>query len=443
MGVIMAKKTLHERLYERKIHKPNSFLYGTIYHLGKLIFVKKYGMTWKIEDDPRKEKEPVVVIANHASRNDFLFAAIPLYPLKFNFMAAYNEFFRINLAHLFRVMQLIPKRQFYQDSYTALETIRLVKNLKCNLVFYPEGLSSIGGANQPCAPGTGKLLKTLKAPVYTVVTSGAYLLQPKYKFRLKERYSKTETHIKKLFSKEDLEKLTPEEIQEKVDQTLYNDDYEWAKNNHIVYKDNKEGMAIDLEALLYKCPKCGHEFEMETHDNVIRCKHCGNEAYIENDYTIHPKTSEDIIPTTQKTWFDWIRIKEREAIDNDPDYKFEVETTLGILPKYHYLKLGKTAIDVGKGKLTLSKKDGFSYVGTLNGEPYEIHMSNKDLYTFVMCYNADIIHFFYKGELRQFTFDKKGMAAKVLLIQNELHRAEGGHWQMLKNFDYDPKKCFE
>ena len=439
----MAKKDLITKLYERKIHKPNAFLYSLIYHLGVLVYKKKYGMHWNIIDDPRKEKGPVVIIANHASRNDYLFTAIPLYPLKFNFLAAYNEFFRNNLATLFRVMQLIPKRQFYSDSYAAFEIIRLVKQLKCNVVFYPEGLSSISGANQPSALGTGKLLKFLKCPIYSVTTSGAYLIQPKYKFGLKERYAKTETVIRKVFDPEDLKNLSIDEIEAKVDEILYNDDYEWAKNNHVVYKKNGEGIALGLETLLYKCPRCNHEFETEAFDNVIRCKHCGNEAYINDDYTLHPKDETCRIPSTQKTWFDYIRIKEREAILKDPNFEFSVETTLGVIPKNRYLKLGETAITVGKGKLTLSRKNGFSYVGTMDNKPYEIHISNHDLYTFVMCYDATIIHFFYKGELRQFTFATKGMAAKVLLIQNELHRIENGEWQMLKNFKYDENECFD
>ncbi len=439
----MKKLDLHEKLYSRRIHKPNSFLYWVFYSLCKLVYKKKYGMRWTIQDDPRKENGPVIVIANHASRNDFLFAAMPLYPMKFNFLAAYNEFFRINLAFLFRVMQLIPKRQFYADSYSTFEIIRLVKQLKANVVFYPEGLSSIHGANQPSALGTGKLLKFLKVPVYSVVTSGAYLIQPKYKFWKKERYAYTETIIKKVFDPEDLKKLSIEEIEEKVDETIYNDDYEWAKNNHVIYKENGEGIAEDLETLLYKCPKCGEEFKMETKGNIIRCSHCGNEAYINNDYTIHPKDDTCKIPTTQKKRFDYQRIKIREEIENNPDFEFSVECELGIMPKDHFLSSRKTAEIVGKGTLTLSHKDGFSYKGTMNNKPYEIHISNHDLYTFVMCYNANIIHFFYGGELRQFTFKTKGMPSKIMLIQNELHRIDGGPWKMLKGFKYDENECFK
>ncbi len=439
----MSKKNLHEELYSRKLHKPNSFLYGAIRGLGILIYKRKYGLNFEYIDDPRNEEGPIVVIANHASRNDYLFSGIPCYPVKFNFLAAYNEFFRGNLALLFKVMQLIPKRQFYSDSYAAFETVRLVKNQKRSLCFYPEGLSSIHGANQPCAPGTGKLLKLLNVPVYSCVTSGAYLIQPKYKFWKKERYAKTETKIQKVFVPEELKKLSPEEIEKKVDEILYNDDYEWAKKNHIVYKDNKEGIAEDLEALLYKCPKCSHEFEMETKGNRIYCKHCGNEAYIENDYTIHPKDDNCRIPATQTKRFNYIRIKEREEIDKNPDFTFEVETTLGVIPKNRHMRPGETAVTVGTGKLILSRKNGFSYIGTMNNEPYEIHISNHDLYTFIMCYNADIIHFFYKGELRQFTFNRKGMATKVLILQNELHRQCGGEWQMPSYFKYDENECFK
>lgn len=439
----MAKKTLQDKVYGRKIHKPNKFLYWLIYTLGKLVYKKKYGMRFNFVDDPRKEEGPVIVIANHASRNDYLFVGIPLYPMRFNFVAGYNEFFRINLSLLFRTMQLIPKRQYYEDSYTVMEILRAIRQNKNSVCFYPEGLSSISGANQPSVPGTGKLLKLLKVPVYSVVTKGSYLIMPKYKFGHKERYAHTETTIKRAFSVEDLKNMSVEEIESKVDDILYQDDYEWAKDNHITYKDNKEGIAEGLEGLLFRCPRCGHDFEIVTKGNTIKCKHCGNEAYINNDYTIHPKSKEDKIPTTQKKWFDLERIELRKEIDSNPDYVFEVETTLGVFPKNKLLKFGKTALIAGKGKLILSKKDGFSYIGTMNGKPYEMHVPNLNMYTFVMCYGPKIIHFFYQGELRQFTFDQYGMAAKVLLIQNEIHRSVGGKWQMLKNFKYDESECFK
>ena len=421
--MLQAKKTLQDKVYGRKIHKPNKFLYWLIYTLGKLVYKKKYGMRFNFVDDPRKEEGPVIVIANHASRNDYLFVGIPLYPIRFNFVAGYNEFF--------------------EDSYTVMEILRAIRQNKNSVCFYPEGLSSISGANQPSVPGTGKLLKLLKVPVYSVVTKGSYLIMPKYKFGYKERYAHTETTIKKAFSVEDLKNMSAEEIESKVDEILYQDDYEWAKDNHITYKDNKEGIAEGLEGLLFRCPKCGHDFEIETKGNTIKCKHCGNEAYINNDYTIHPKSKEDKIPTTQKKWFDLERIELRKEIDSNPDYVFEVETTLGVFPKNKLLKFGKTALIAGKGKLILSKKDGFSYIGTMNGKPYKMHVPNLNMYTFVMCYGPKIIHFFYQGELRQFTFAQYGMAAKVLLIQNEIHRSVGGKWQMLKNFKYDESECFK
>ena len=429
----MAKQTLHDKLYSRKLHLPNRFLYGAIYHLGKLVF-KKYNMTFNYIDDPRKEKGNIVMVANHANRNDFLFTAIPSYPKLFNYVAAYNEFFRTNLKDLFRIMQLVPKRQFFNDSYTVFEILSLVKKYNANICFYPEGLSGISGANQPITPGSGKLLKFLKLPVYACITQGAYLIYPKYvKFGAKERYAKTITTVSKIFTPEDLEKLSVSEIDQKLNEILFNDDYAWALKNNIHYKDNGYPIAKDLESLLYKCPKCGAEFKNVGEGNVIKCQACGNGASISDTYALTKLNKDDKIPITQTKWRNYQRIQIKKAIENDPNFTFEVETTISGLPKYRYVKPKENAIKEGEGKLVLSLKDGFKYIGTRNGENVILSVPNKELYTFCMSYDGDIIHFFYQGVLTQFTFKTKGMAAKILLTQQELHRASGGEWKALKD----------
>ena len=444
---IKNKLTLDEKLYKRKIHLPNKFLYGLIYHLGKIVF-KKYNMDFNIIDDPNKlENGPIVVVANHASRNDFLFAAIPLYPRRLNFVAAYNEFMRSNLAWLFRTMQIIPKRQFYNDSYTVFEIASIAKKFKGNIVFYPEGLATLFGASSPITPGTSKLLKFLKLPVYSVITNGAFLIQPKHKFGKKERYAKTETTIKRLFSVEDLKNLSIEEMDDKLNEALYIDDFKWAKDNHIVYKDNKDPIAEGFETYLYKCPKCSKEFTLEAKGNHLYCSSCGNGATINNDYSLTKDNDECKIPSSLTKWYDYMRIKVHEELLANPDYKLEVKASVAGIPDYRYVKPFEYAVKYGEGTLTLSLKDGFSFVGkNINtNEDIVIKMNNKELYNFIMSYGTDRIHFFYKGKLTEFTFpdSPKAMPAKIMLTQEEISRICNGEYPNYKFFKYDENECFK
>lgn len=58
-----------ERLERRKEHKPNPILYTILY--GVVLILKKIvraKFTFKVH--PGKDKEPFVLVSNHASRND-------------------------------------------------------------------------------------------------------------------------------------------------------------------------------------------------------------------------------------------------------------------------------------------------------------------------------------------------------------------------------------
>lgn len=349
------KLTKHDKLYKRKLHKPNKFFYTTLYFLSKIVY-RKYNMKFNIIDNPKLEKENFIILGNHANRNDFLFTAIPLYPKIINFVSGYNEFFRSNLAPVFKLLQIVPKRQFCNDPYTVFEIISLVKKQNANLAFYPEGLATIFGDSMPCAIGTGKLIKFLNKPVYTALTYGAFLLEPKHKFMKKDRYAKTETTIKKLFSKEDLANLSPNEIEDKINEALRFDDYKWAKENKVFYKDNKDPIAEGFETILYKCPKCNKEFTIKAKDNKLYCENCHNEAIILNDYEIKKNTVDSKIPKSITDWVKYIRVKIKEEVSSDPNYKLEVKATLSLLPLYRYFKKKEFAVKYCEGILTLSKK---------------------------------------------------------------------------------------
>ena len=101
-------------------------------------------------------------------------------------------------------MNVIPKKNFTADIYTIKEVSRIIKK-KGNIILYPEGMSSISGANQPVAVGTGKFIKHFKLPVYYSLIKGGYLTSPKYD--LNERLGRVEVEYDILLTPEEIEKL--------------------------------------------------------------------------------------------------------------------------------------------------------------------------------------------------------------------------------------------
>ena len=415
------KKTLDQKLHSRKLKKPG-ILYIILGYVWKLLFYKKYNINVTYKTDIKKVKGPIILLSNHASRLDYMFTALPLLPKKFNFIAGYNEFFRSHLAGIFKIMNVIPKKNFTADIYTIKEVTRIIKK-KGNIILYPEGMSSISGANQPVAVGTGKFIKHFKLPVYYSLIKGGYLTSPKYD--LKERLGRVEVEYDILLTPEEIEKLSATEIEDLINKTLYHDDYAWNKEQKNEYKVGNS-VAHNLHHLLYWCPRCGKEFTMKGEFNKIYCTSCNNGATITNTYEMIPFDDTCIIPATQTEWFNKERALAKEEI-KDPNFKLTEKVKLGVLPLYKNLKNQATSEIVGEGLITLNH-DGLTYNGTYNNEVVEMHIGIKELPTYGMCTDLTRFYTFYKGKFIEF-YPEGETVEKWFLTTESLHRLHNGKWR--------------
>ena len=119
----MEKMTVAKSIRSRKIARPNA-IYSILGNVWKLFMAPKYNVHYTFRADPRQEKGPFFFISNHASRLDYIFAGVPLLPQKMNFVAGYNEFHRSHLSLVFRLLRVIPKKNFTPDLYTMKEISR-------------------------------------------------------------------------------------------------------------------------------------------------------------------------------------------------------------------------------------------------------------------------------------------------------------------------------
>ncbi len=419
------KPTVAQKIHSRKIKTPPAFIYRVLGGIWKMLFTKKYGVEVEFKTDFRKEKGSYILVSNHASRADYIFTGVPLLPNTYNYVAGYNEFHRSHLSLVFKFLNVIPKKNFTPDIYTIKEVSRVLKS-GGRVVIFPEGMSSISGANQPVALGTGKFIKHFNLPVYYAVIKGGYLTCPKY--NLKDRYGKVKVVFDKMFTPEELNELSPEQIEDRMNELLYHDDYKWNKQEKIAYK-NDGNIAEDLHDLLYWCPKCGKEFTMVGEGNTIRCTACGNGATLDDTYAMTPFNDTCVIPETQTQWFNMERERIKKAVE-DENFELCEEVELGCLPDYQMLKDLKTSEIVGKGKIRLNRQ-GFTYEGTRNGEKFSFHLTPAELPTYGMCTDVSRFYTFYKGEFMEF-YPKTRCVEKWFMATEEIHRVTGGKWQDFK-----------
>lgn len=426
----MAELTVAQKIRKRKITPPN-FIYPVLGLVWKLFIAGQYNVHYKFDCDIKRNKGSYFLIGNHASRLDYIFTGVPLLPARLNYVAGYNEFHRSHLAGVFELLHVIPKKNFTPDIHT-INSIHSVLDKGGKIAIFPEGMSSISGANQPIVAGSGKLFKHFKVPVYYSIIKGGYLTSPKY--NLKDRCGRVEVEFRQMFTVEELERLTAEEIEDRINAALYHDDYAWNKVQKNRYKIGENG-AEHLEDLLFWCPKCKKQHVMKTEGNRIFCTACGNGATLTDTYELVPFDDSCVIPETQTAWFNMEREVIKQEI-NDESFELSEEVELGMLPDYELLKNQKTSEIVGKGRLTLNR-EGLTSKGTRNGEPFEFHIDPKNLPTYGMCTDLSRFYTFHKGEFVEF-YPSNPVVEKFFLATEEIHRLVGGSWQ---DFKFDKNAC--
>jgi len=424
------QKTLQKKLTERKFKRPSRFINFIYYVIGSMLDKTRYHCEYTIKDNINDCKGPCFLIWNHLSRIDHIFLMKATYPRRLSILAGYNEFFRGHLQFVFKLMHIIPKKNFTYD-LTGLRGIHSIINQGGTVTFSPEGMSSIYGVNQPIVPGTGRFLKSYHIPVYFCKLRGSYLTSTK--ICLDEREGKCTAELSLLFTPEQLDAMTGEEIDAKINEAFRSNDYEWGLENNIHWK-NKGGMCKQLNTVCYKCPKCGSELQMrvDPEGNSIKCAVCGNGARVDDMYRFVPFNDTCILPNDPSEWVQNERADIIKEIRENGKYIFSDFVKVGELPKYEYVKNKDTSVICGDGMLVFDH-EGIHFKGKKHGEDWSFDLSYANIFSLVVV--TDTTHFalYVNSEFYEF-YPQQNSTGKMLLITEEMHRLHVNTW---KNFPWN------
>lgn len=358
---------------------PNKFLLWLFSNV--ILLISKLKFKLKINKNGIEEfKTPCIILFNHGSAIDFTNVWAPLYPQVGNMVTAYYYFCNYHLGRLLNHFGCFPKF-LYQPDISAIKNMHKVIMNNGILLMAPEGRLSPHGQMESYIPSTIKFLKKEKCDVYIVETHGAYFTKPKWSKTF--RKGRIDAKYHHLFTREDLEQLSLDEIYTKLYSALYYDEYKWMAENNVSYKGRK--FAEGLEQILYICPVCGKEFTYKSYGNTIECEHCHTTVKLNKNYYLeceHPD-----IPKTISDWYNYQKEIERKRI-LEGNYILTSNVSL----KFPDPKgLGFTV--VGNGVATLSN-EGIRYQGTINGEDKDIlfKLENIPALPFGVGENFEIYH---------------------------------------------------
>ena len=232
----------------------------------------------KIVKHNKLPKPPYILISTHASMLDFYMALCITFPHKPYWISTVEEF--IPRFFIFRRIGVLAKRKFTNDPKAALKYLEVLKKNKI-LIIYPEARYSFDGENERIDKSIGRFAKKANVPVVMIKGHGNYLYCPQWSDRKNRKLHPIQSDVYTIVERNELEYLSAEEIQERIEDNYDMSEENWMKENNILIK--YENRAVGLERILYKCPHCGAEFEMSSESHFLKCNHCGvTYDYLEN-----------------------------------------------------------------------------------------------------------------------------------------------------------------
>lgn len=322
----------------------------------------------KTEKEVKKLKKPFLVLATHQSFMDFPMIIKGLRPNNTTWVMSVEEFRRGNW--LMGGIGGIPKRKFSHGIVTVKHILYALKKLKYPCTLYPEARFEFAGINERLDGALGKMCKLADVPVVMCMANGNFINSPQWS---KHPYRKIrqEAHVYVLLTREQIREMSAEQIQEKIEKAFVKDEYKWQVENniHIKCKDRADG----LYRILYKCPHCGKEFEMQSQGIHLWCNACGAKWEMDTLSRLHGLNTDkgfSHIPD----WYRWEREEVRKEV-REGRYHFEDDVRV---EDYYSTKVG--FIDVGRAHV-VHDQNGFTFTGTVDGKPFSLNKPVSSMYS--------------------------------------------------------------
>lgn len=288
-------------------------------------------------------KPPYMILSNHMSFIDFELVSVGTGMSRVNNVVNIDGYY--NRPWLMEWIGAICTRKFTTDLH-LVKSIKKVLERGDILCMYPEARYSPSGFTSYLPPSLGYMAKRNKVPIVAVVHRGNYLHAPFWNYR-KKRKVPLYTTMTQILTREDIEALTPDEINARIREALTYDEYKYQRENGILITEpyRAEGM----HKILYKCPACRAE-AMASEGAEVYCTECGKRYTLGEDGILSANDGETEFRYVPD-WYEWERAEVRLEIERG-EYHYEDEVDVYSMPGcWKFEPLGKARVvhDIEKG----------------------------------------------------------------------------------------------
>lgn len=335
------------------IKRPNPFVWLPLGGILKISSLLQGGhITEKV-----KIKKPCIILSNHTSFRDYVFAVAALYPHRITFMAASKMFYEPERRPFLKLARAIPKASFESDPRAVIDSLNILKQGGI-LSIFPEGQISYHGTSLTPPFSTAKFLKKAGVSVYILQFQNNFLMAPPWSNHVFK--GKVFTRLFSLFTADEIAKLDEDTIYKRMNDKLYFNTGDFNR----IHKHKYKIQPIDnLDSLIFLCPKCnGHTLKVS--GSSLVCSSCGHTL----EYDEYGMLGNQSI----YQHFERQRQHIEKEIDDNPNYTLTSEVTL-------IQQRGKILEKTAEGILTLNK-DAYTFIGKdLENNPINYRFSTKSV----------------------------------------------------------------
>lgn len=399
------------RLKHKKPRKPSRFL-ATIVRLVSASTFKQTKFSYTTERmELVGKKEPCLILMNHSSFTDMKLAFGIFYPRRMGIVTSVDAMTGF-LGKLMRFLGCTPTHKYVPDFSLIKDIKYMLKENKTSVLMYPEAGYSFDGTTTTLPRGLGTLLKRLEVPVVTVITQGAFHRDPLYNM-LQIRDVKVSAHVKCIATPEEIKEKTVEELDALIDEAFSFDNFAYQRDNKI--EINEPFRADGLHRILYKCPSCNEENQMEGKGIHLTCKSCQKKWEMDKYGQLNALSGVTEYPHIPD-WYSWQRDCVRREIENGT---YLLDTDVDIVVQVNLDGVCK----IGTGHLT-HNENGFHLTGAdgkldYSQSPVFTHTLYSDYYWYEM---GDVIGIG-DNSISYFCFPKDNTSVtKARLATEELYK---------------------
>ena len=360
------KETRRKNTAKNKVQPVNGFVMNVLYCAVRA-YLFLCGVKLKTVNKVGKPEGPAIVLCNHGSFIDFIYAAALLRKYRPHFIVARLYFYHDILGWLLRKVGAFPKSMFAMDMENAKNCLTVLKNNEI-LAMMPEARLSTAGQFEDIQENTYSFIKKSGVNVYTIKFGGDYLADPKWGKGFR-RGALVEAELDILYTAQQVKDLSAEQLQQGIRQRLFYDEFHWLQQ-HPQLRYRSPRMAEGLENILTTCPLCGKKHTLTTKKDRVFCENCGYLTSLDHRYGF----TGDFRFANLAQWYHWQLALLKEEISENESYTLSSKVELRLPGN------GKSLTRHGGHGICTLTREGLTYRGTKDGEAVELHFSLQRIY---------------------------------------------------------------